>query len=173
MIIHAQIAEQPIAGTFKEYLFSAPTSTEHWAWIKLLDDSYIESFGQFPGAPNQVALSTKQNLFYVLTQEFLFEIQRNDVTSYKYYDFWDLGSTFKNVTFTPKEMPIFSDDYHIFTIHESFENRKEFNLPFELDMIQFGIWTNHLLTIDAEVFIEGRPVKLVLDSQTMQIKQIP
>lgn len=172
MITQGQMINQPLSGTYKEYVFNASESTNQWTWVKFQDEVYNEMVGQFPGAPNQVALSLKHPVFYVLTDAFLFEIHRDNLTHYTAYDFWELGTTFKNVTFTPEGMPIFSDDYTIFTFKESFETRNELPLPLELDMIQFGEWTGHLLTIDAEVFIEGQPVRLLLDASTFQIIKV-
>lgn len=171
MIKQTQIVGQPISGTYKEYVYNATESTEQWTWVKLVDEEYNETIGQFPGAPNQVALSLMHPVFYVLTDAFLFEIQREDLTNYEFYDFWDLGSTFKNVTFTPEGMPIFSDDYKIFTFQKSFETRHELPLPLDLDMIEFGDWNGHLLTIHAQEFFGGRPVRLVLNAQTRSIQR--
>lgn len=172
MITQAQIVEQPIAGTYEEFVFNATESTEQWTWVKLVDEEYNETIGQFPGAPNQVALSLMHPVFYVLTDAFLFEIQREDPSRYTSYDFWELGTMFKNVTITPEGMPIFSDDYQIFIFQESFETRHELTLPYEVDMIQFVDWNDHLLTIHAQEFFGGRPVRLVLNAQTMSIKRV-
>lgn len=171
MITTAQITGQPIAGSYKELIFKAPTSAEQWTWVKFEDAVYNEFAGQFPGAPVTVALSKNNELFYVLTDSFLFEVRRDDLKKYTCYDFWDTGSTLKNVTFTPKGVAIFSDDYHIFTTNGSFESKQQIPLPFKLDIIKFQGWQENSLLIHAEVFIEGRPVLLFLDATTFTISK--
>lgn len=171
MITTAQITGQPIAGSYKEFVFNGSTSTEQWTWVKFEDEMYNEAFGQFPGAPVAVALSENNELFYVLTDSFLFEVSRDDLNKYTCYDFWDTGSTLKNVTFAPTGVAIFSDDYHIFTTNDSFESKQQILLPFELDMIQFQGWKENSLLIHAEVFIEGRSVQLILDATTFIISK--
>lgn len=166
MIITAQTIRQPIAGSYKEMIFEAPSSVEQWTWVKFEDAMYNEFVGQFPGASVTVALSENNELFYVLTDSFLFEVSRDDLKKYTCYDFWDTGSTLKNVTFTPKGVTIFSDDYHIFTTNGSFESKQQIPLPFKLDMIQFQGWQENSLVIRAELFIEGRSVQLLLDATT-------
>lgn len=171
MIINAQITQQPLAGSYKEFVFKGPSSPEQWTWVKFEDEMYNEFIGQFPGAPVTVALSPHNDLFYVLTDSFLFEMRRDDLGKYTWYDFWDTGSTLKNVTFTPTGIAIFSDDYHIFTTNGSFESKQQISLPFELDIIQFQGWQENSLLIHAEVFIEGRPVLLFLDATTFTISK--
>lgn len=128
MITTAQITRQPLAGLYEEVVFRAPTFAEQWTWVKFEDEMYNELVGQFPGAPVTVALSENNDLFYVLTDSFLFEVSRDDLGKYKCYDFWDTGSTLKNVTFTPNGIAIFSDDYHIFTTNGSFESKQQIPL---------------------------------------------
>jgi len=170
MITHAQITNQPISGKYPEQIFEAPVFDEDWTWIKFEDENYNEFYGQFPGAPNNVAVSTKYAICYVLTSNYLYEINCKNPSDYIANDFWDLGHTLKNLTVTPKGDPIFSDDYQVFTSEGSFTQQKEIISPIDLDMIQFKHWDNQLLHIHAEEFIVGTTVSLILDASTMTIR---
>lgn len=171
MITTAQITCQPLAGSYKEFVFNGPSSAEQWTWVKFEDEMYNETFGQFPGAPVVVSLSAHNDMFYVLKDSFLFEVNRDDLGKYTCYDFWDISSTLKNVTFTPTGIAIFSNDYHIFTTNGTFESKQQIPTPLELDMIQFQGWQENSLLIHAEVFIEGRPMLLLLDATTFTISK--
>ncbi|TQR20049.1 hypothetical protein [Psychrobacillus vulpis] len=170
MIIHVQITEQPLAGKYPEQIFDAPISVEDWTWVKFEDENYNEFYGQFRGAPYSVAVSSKYATCYVLTGNYLYEIDCNNPTDYIAHDFWDLGHTLRNFTVTPNGDPIFSDDYTIFTIEGTLSQQQEINPPIDLDMIQFKHWDNQLLHISAEEFIIGKPVALILDANTMKIR---
>ena len=86
-------------------------------------------------------------------------------------DFWDCGCTLTNVTFMPNGTPLFSNDYALFTINESFDDPVEIENPLHVDLITFDDWDEHLLHINAVTFLSGEPVKLVLDARTMLVSK--
>ena len=171
MITSAQISTQPESGKYAEQIYEAPLSTLNWTWVKFEDEHYNEFYGQFHGSPKSIALSEKNPLCYVLTNEFLYEIDRHNPSNYVVRDFWDCGCTLTNVTFMPNGIPLFSNDYVLFTINNSFEEHVEIENPIQVDLIAFDAWEDHLLHINAETFFSPEPVKLVLDANTMVLSK--
>lgn len=167
MIFSAHITTQPASGKYPEQIFEAPLSTLNWTWVKFEDEHYNEFYGQFHGNPKCVALSPNNTVCFVLTNEFMYEIDRQNPSSYVVRDFWDCGCTLTNVTFMPNGTPLFSNDYVLFTINESFDYQVEIENPIHVDLITFVGWIDHFLHIDAVPFLSGEPIKLVFDANTM------
>ncbi|MGG0654926.1 hypothetical protein, partial [Rummeliibacillus pycnus] len=171
MIISAQITTQPLAGKYPEQIFKAPLSTQSWTWVKFEDEDYNEFYGQFQGKPSYVALSTKNNFCYVLTDTFLYEIDCETPSNYQVRDFWETGRTIRNVTFSPEGKLLFSGYYTIFTITKSIDELVELENPIPVDYIEFDNWEGHLLHISAQTLIEGQPIKLIFDAATMRFSE--
>ena len=83
MLITAQLMELPISGTYPEKIYDAPFSTENWTWVKFEDESYDAFYGQFHGNPRTVILSTENLFCYVLTDTFLYEVNRENPSDFQ------------------------------------------------------------------------------------------
>ena len=169
MILSAQIMPQPVSGKYPEQIFEGPLSTQGWTWVKFEDEYYNEFYGQFHGTPNCVALSIKNAACYVLTDAFLYEIDCNNLSNYQVRDFWECNCKLQNVTFLPNGTPLFSDDYELFTINKSFDDKFEIKNPVHVDYIKFDYWEDNLLYINAKTFEDMQPIQLILDANTMRI----
>ena len=78
MITTAKITDAPISGLYTEKIYDAPISTKNWTWIKFETNEYETFYGQFKGAPLQIALSKQNPYFYVLLP--LMAFLQNDKT---------------------------------------------------------------------------------------------
>ena len=174
MLLTAQITEPPISGTYPEKIYDAPFSTEDWAWVKFEDENYEAFYGQFRGKPRMVAISTENQFCYVLTDTFLYELNRENPSNFQVRDFDDTFRTIRNVTLSPDGKLILSDYYTIFTLDSPIchlpgqlvDAFVEIENPFNVDYIEFNAWKDHLLYISAQTYYEGEPIKLVFNATT-------
>lgn len=180
MLITAQLIELPISGTYPEKIYDAPFSTENWTWVKFEDESYDAFYGQFRGNPRTVILSTENLFCYVLTDTFLYEVNRENPSDFQVRDFIDdTFRTIRNVTLSPNGKLILSDYYTIFTINSPIcqlsglleDALIEIENPFNLDDIEFNEWQGNLLHINAQTFIVGEPIKLIYNATTYQFSE--
>lgn len=174
MIIDIEITELPVSGMYPEKIYDAPSSTQEWTWVRFETDLYETFYGQFRGKPVNVAISPNNSYCYVLTESFLYEIDRENVAEFSFRDYEDAGRSIRNITFTPKGALLLSDYYTIFTVDAPLcrlsrnltEALIEIENPFHLDYIEFKNWDNNHLQIRAQVFLTGQPIELIYDSTT-------
>ncbi|MFJ7738835.1 hypothetical protein ACIQ2D_21240 [Lysinibacillus sp. NPDC097287] len=172
LICNAEIIEQPYSGQFEERIYdiSNPSNSQDWTWIKFEDEHYHEWCGQFRGAPQAVALSSKYNKVLVVTSDYLFQI---DCVSGEITDFESIVETqniYQDLTVTPFGDFIIADYYNIEKIGETIHNRQPLASPIEMDMIKFNGWSESKLSIICEEFlIEDSEVVLELDAKRFEI----
>jgi len=171
MLITSTITEQPLAGQYKEMTYDAPSLSYEWTWVKFEDENYNENYGQFRGSPKKVALSLKHAKCYVLTSDYLYEIDCQDPSNYKVRDYWDCGSVITNLTVSPNGDIILADDYTIFAIGHSFDEKTTLESPIPMDLIEFQQWDNQRLHISCFEFLTDIKVELKLDAITMTISK--
>lgn len=173
MLLTAEITEPPISGKYPEKIYDATFSTEDWTWIKFEDENYDTFYGQFRGKPRSVAISSENQYCYVLTDTFLYELNRDNPDDFQVKDFIDdVFRTIRNITLSPNGKLILSDYYTIFIINSpicQISGRLEDALieienPFSLDEIEFKEWENNLLHISAITFIVGEPINLIYNA---------
>lgn len=178
MLQSAIFTDMPISGTYPEQIFAATQSSDIWSWVRFEDEDFNISYGQFQGEAKAVAISSHSDYCYVLTSDFLYEIQRSDPSTFTVQDPWDNHYLIKNITFSPKGQLIFSDYYDVFTIEQT--NKP---LPTDLETIsikienniengylQFNQWEGHLLSIQVEPpYGTDYFIEIILDSRTMTL----
>lgn len=168
LITKAEIIEQPYSGQFKERIYGISNSwnSQDCTWIKFEDENYNEWCGQFEGAQQAVALSSKHNKFLVATFDYLFQI---DCVSGEMTDY-EPTNTYKDLTVTPFGDFIIADYYHIEIIRESINDRKLLDIPIQMDMIKFNGWSENKLSISCEELgVVDSKVELELDATTFEI----
>ena len=177
MITTTQITAPPISGLYVEKVYDAPISTENWTWVKLETNQYETFYGQFKGAPLQVAISLHNRYFYVLTDSLLYEINRENPSLYNARDYYDTGGSITNVTLTPSGELLLSNDYELFKVAaplckiegELSDARIEIENPIHIDNIEFKDWHNEQLHIQANYFATSEPIELYFDAMTNKI----
>lgn len=173
MLLTAEITSRPISGDYPEIIYDVPFSTGDWTWVKFEDELYDVLYGQFKGQPRMVAISTMNPFCYVLTDSFLYEISRENPYDFHVHPFDNFFRTIRNITLSPAGRIILSDYYTIFTVESPLyqlelpvdEALVDLNCPFSLAEIEFGRWTDYLLTIHAEPFYEGKVITFMYDAQ--------
>ncbi|MBK3496125.1 hypothetical protein JFL43_14910 [Viridibacillus sp. YIM B01967] len=168
MITKAEIIEQPYSGQFKERIYdiSNPWNSQDWTWIKFEDENYNEWCGQFRGAQQAVALSSKHNKVLVATFDYLFQIDcvSGEMTEYESIN------TYQDLTVTPFGDFIITDYYNIEIIGKTINDRQLLYIPIAIDMIKFNGWSENTLSISCEELgIVDSKIELELDVTTFEI----
>lgn len=168
LITKAEIIEQPYSGQFKERIYdiSNPWNSQDWTWIKFKDENYNEWCGQFRGAQQAVALSSKHNKVLVATFDYLYEIDcvSGEITDY------ESTNTYQDLTVTPFGDFIIADYYNIEKIGETINNRQLLASPIKMDTIKFNGWSENKLSISCEELgIVDSKIELELDAMTLEL----
>ncbi|MER1998445.1 MAG: hypothetical protein ABS882_01620 [Lysinibacillus sp.] len=177
MITSAQITAPPISGSYVEKVYDAPISTENWTWVKLEINQFETLYGQFKGLPIQVMLSEHIPYFYVLTDSLLYEICRENPSHYNARDYYDAGRSIRNITITPSGQLLLSDDYELFKVAtplckiegELSAALVEIENIVHIDNIEFKVWHNEKLHIQANYFATSESVELYFDEMTNKV----
>jgi len=177
MITTAKITDAPISGSYTEKIYDAPISTENWTWIKFETNEYETFYGQFKGAPLQIALSKHNPYFYVLTDSILYEVSRENPSDYTAHDCYDFGGTITNLTLTPSGQLLLSHYYQLLQVNmplckieeDLLDALIEIKPPVLLDDIEFKDWHNDSLHIQANYIGTSDPVNLYFDTNTNKI----
>lgn len=177
MITTAQITAVPISGLYTEKIYDAPISTENWTWIKFETNEYETFYGQFKGAPLQIALSKHNPYFYVLTDSLLYEVSRENPSDYTTHDYYDFSGTITNLTLTPSGQLLLSSYYELLQANtplckiegDLLDTLTKILPPVAVDVIEFKDWHNDILHIQANYLGTSYPVNLYFDTNTNTI----
>ncbi|WP_010304603.1 hypothetical protein [Kurthia senegalensis] len=177
MITTAKITAAPISGLYTEKIYDAPISTKNWTWIKFETNEYETFYGQFKGAPLQIALSKQNPYFYVLTDSLLYEVSRENPSDYTAYDQDDFWGTITNLTLTPSGQLLLSTYYELLQANmplfkiegDLLDTLIKIIPPVQIDVIEFKNWHNDQLHIQANYLGTSYPVNLYFDTNTNKI----
>lgn len=168
LIMKAEIIDQPYSGQYKERIYdiSSPWNSGNWTWIKFENEDFNEWCGEFRGSPKGVALSKKYNNILVLTSDYLYQINCLSGELVEY----ESQSVYQNITVTPLGDFIIADYYCIEKIGSTLKEKKLLDIPIEIDGIHFKLWSENILTITCEEFLNtDKNVEMELDSETLEI----
>ncbi|MBQ0141046.1 MAG: hypothetical protein KBT36_17400 [Kurthia sp.] len=72
----------PLSGDYPETIYDVPLSTGIWTWVRFEDEDNEVHYGQFQGQARTVALSASHPYVYVLTDTFLYEVNRTHTETF-------------------------------------------------------------------------------------------
>ncbi|MFV0341818.1 MAG: hypothetical protein ACK5JH_02850 [Anaerocolumna sp.] len=168
MIINAEISNQPISGLYREEIYDilSPWNSQDWTWVKFLNDDYDEWYGEFRGLPRSIAVSSKCDVVLILTSDYLYKLDCHNAKILEY----EAQPQYKNLTAIPSGDFLLSDDYHIYIIKASLDDKQPIQSPLGMDNIEFGTWNKNVLKISCEKFLNwDNQIELTFDCVTMEL----
>lgn len=168
MIEKAEIIQLPASGEFQERIYynESPWGSQHWTFVKFTNDDALVWCGHFRGFPLKVELSTQYDIILVLTNDYLYQLDR------KTGDLVDLMEmpNFKDLTFAPNGDLIVTDDYNLFRFTKNSTEMEQINSPIAMENIRFKQWDGTKLTFSCVEFLNWeRKLQLVYDFETHKI----
>jgi hypothetical protein len=168
MIVKAEIISQPLSGKFDERIYDIPSrwNSQHWTWVKFVNDDFTEWCGEFKGQARGIALSTKSNIVLVLTSDYLYQLDciGGDIMEY------ESDPLYQSLTVSPSGDFIIADYYSIEVIESTISEKKTIEGPLEMDMIKFLRWTNNKLSVRCyEIVNWDNHVELELDGDSFEL----
>jgi hypothetical protein len=168
MIVKAEIISQPLSGKFDERIYDIPSrwNSQHWTWVKFINDDFTEWCGEFRGQAKGIALSTKYNIVLVLTSDYLYQL---DCMSGDIMEF-ESDHLYQSLTVSPSGDFIIADYYSIEVIESTLSEKQTIESPIEMDMIKFLRWTNNKLSVRCYELVNwDNQFELELDGDSFEL----
>lgn len=150
MIEKVEIISQPVSGKYEERIYDLQSSwnSQDWTWIRFTNEDLSEWCGVFRGYPKSAYLSKKYNVLLVLTSDYLFLLDRDNVDVIDFEE----HSPYLYLTLSPNEDFIVADNHNLTKIKNSLRDKSVINSPIKMDFIEFKIWNNQKLEFECDEF---------------------
>lgn len=171
MITKAELIHQPDSGEFNERIYDNESAwnSQHWAFVKFMNEDGAEWCGQFRGFPLQVAVSEVIGLVLILTSDYLYQLDRNSGDLMELED----NHMYKSLTTAPNGDFILADYYRMKKITSGIKQMISIESPLEMDLIQFKEWEGTKLVFTCEEFTNwGKVLKMVYDCEMNRIETL-
>lgn len=167
MIKQMEHIHVPESGKYPEKIYDIQSTwnSQNWTWIKFLYEDYTEWCGEFRGSYNGHGISEKHKSVFVLTSDYLFQLNIDNGELVRYLD----RPEYNSLTVSPNGDCFVASYYHISKIGETINDMIPVDTPKPLDMIVFSEWDDVDLTIYADEFINwDNHIKLKLNSESLE-----
>lgn len=169
MIISIEIINQPYSGEYKEIIFDGPKGSprsEYWSWVKFIDEKYLSWCGVFRGNIVGVETSTVFNNILVVTDSFLYMIDKKTGKLLEIRE----NTDYIQITLSPFGEYILATSSDIVAITHSIDRLIYIEFSKTLFFMKFLKWEGYMLHIECEDCINSHEVKtLLLNSKTYQL----
>jgi len=167
--VRIEIINQPYSGQYKERIYDIESvwNSQFWTWVKFTDDHSVETVGQFRGAPKEAKYSEFLNEFIVLTSDYVFRLNSNDLNIIETIS----QPEYQDLEVSPTGIYIFHNYYEVMKMNKSLSDMSEINGPFKMDDIRFKKWKGNILEFECEEFTNWeRKETMELDTSKWKIK---
>ena len=171
MIISAEHIHVPESGRYEEVIFDIDSTwnSQKWTWLKFMNDDYSEWCGEFRGEYRGHGISEKYGVIYVLTTDYLFQLDMLKHTIDKYED----RPEYNELEVSPDGDYIVSSYYHISILDSQGQQKKVIETSMPLDMITFLKWKGKDLVIHADELMNwDNHIVMTLNSKTWEVEII-
>lgn len=166
MINYVEIIPQPYSGEYNEKIYDIESvwNSREWTWVKFEEDCAVWC-GNFRGASIAVSLSEKYDKVLVLTTDYLYLLERSNGALIDYIS----QPEYHCLTATPNGDFLVAGYYDIEMITDNLKLTNKIETPFQLDMIEFHEWNDHVLRIECYEFLNWENRKeIFFDSDIMK-----
>lgn len=111
MIQSVETINMPTSGKYIEVIYDIPSAwnSQKWTWLKFTNSDFTEWCGEFRGEYRGHGISVKHGVVYVLTSDYLYQLDINNSAILSYED----QPEYKQLSALPKGDCVVADYYHI------------------------------------------------------------